>query len=80
MSPRETDFKVVGFPVSRADGIEKVSGRTRYAADVGWAGILWGKILRSPYPHARILRVDTSKALKVPGVKAIVTGEQAKDQ
>jgi CO/xanthine dehydrogenase Mo-binding subunit len=79
MSIEPSVFRVVGFPVPRADGIEKVSGQTRYAADVHRASILWGKILRSPYPHAKILRVDTSKALKVAGVKSIVTGEDAKD-
>ncbi|HEY2987732.1 MAG TPA: xanthine dehydrogenase family protein molybdopterin-binding subunit [Candidatus Binatia bacterium] len=77
MNRKET-FKIVGAPIPRADGHEKVSGRTLYAADIDRAGILWGKILRSPYPHARILRVDVSKALRVPGVKAIVTGKDAK--
>jgi CO/xanthine dehydrogenase Mo-binding subunit len=76
---KEKTFKVVGSPVPRADGQEKVSGRTLYAADIDVSGILWGKILRSPYPHAKILRVDFSKALSVPGVKAIVTGEDAKN-
>src|ERR1044071_5370062 len=75
----ETNVKAVGFPVPRADGVEKVSGRTRYAADVDCEGILWGKILRSPHPHARIVRIDISKARSVPGVKAIVTGADAND-
>ena len=78
MNRKEKAFKVVGTSVPRADGAEKVSGRTRYAADVDCAGALWAKILRSPYPHARILRVDVAKAREVPGVKAIVTGEDAK--
>ena len=68
------DFKVVGSSVPRAEGADKVVGRTLYAADVALPGTLWGKILRSPYPHARILRVNTANARKVPGVKAIVTG------
>ena len=79
MNRKENKFKVVGTPVPRADGAEKVSGRTRYAADVDCPGALWAKILRSPYPHAKILRVDVSKARSVPGVKAIVTGEDAKN-
>jgi CO/xanthine dehydrogenase Mo-binding subunit len=79
MNRKEKDFKVVGTPVPRADGAEKVSGRTLYAADIDVSGILWGKILRSPYPHARIRRVVLSKARSVPGVKAIVTGEDAKN-
>ena len=69
------DFKVVGSSVPRAEGADKVIGRTVYAADVALPGTLWGKILRSPYPHARILHVNTANARKVPGVKAIVTGE-----
>ena len=72
------EFKVVGSAVPRAEGADKVIGRTLYAADVTLPGTLWGKILRSPYPHARILRIDTANAWKVPGVKAIVTGEDAR--
>jgi carbon-monoxide dehydrogenase large subunit len=75
---REKSFKVISSPVPRADGLEKVSGRTLYAADIDCSGVLWGKILRSPYPHARILNVDVSRARNVPGVEAIVTGEDAK--
>jgi CO/xanthine dehydrogenase Mo-binding subunit len=75
---RENNFKVISTPVPRAEGLEKVSGRTLYAADVDRLGVLWGKILRSPYPHARILKVDVSRARQVPGVAAIVTGEDAK--
>lgn len=66
---------IIGAPVWRVEGAEKVSGRALYGADVHFPGTLWGKILRSPYPHARIVRVDASKAWKVPGVKAIVTGK-----
>src|SRR4029434_8248924 len=79
MNQQEKNFKVVGTSVPRADGAEKVSGRTRYAADIDCPGALWAKILRSPYPHAKLLRVDVSKARHVPGVKAIVTGEEAKN-
>jgi CO/xanthine dehydrogenase Mo-binding subunit len=69
------DFRVVGSAVPRAEGTDKVMGRTLYAADVNLPGTLWGKILRSPHPHARIRRMDVAKAHKVPGVKALVTGE-----
>lgn len=69
------DFSVIGAAVSRAEGPDKVTGRSVYAADIHPPGVLWGKILRSPHPHARILSVDISKAKKVPGVRAIVTGE-----
>ena len=68
------EFKAVGAAVPRAEAGDKVSGQTIYAADVKLPGLLWAKILRSPHPHARIVRVDTSKAETVPGVKAIITG------
>jgi CO/xanthine dehydrogenase Mo-binding subunit len=67
-------FSVIGSPVSRAEGPDKVTGRSIYAADIDIPGLLWGKILRSPHPHARIRSVDASRAREVPGVKAIVTG------
>jgi CO/xanthine dehydrogenase Mo-binding subunit len=73
-----SDFKVVGTSVPRGEGSGKVSGRTIYAADVKLPGLLWAKILRSPHPHARIRRVDFSKAQKVSGVRAIITGEDVK--
>jgi carbon-monoxide dehydrogenase large subunit len=69
------DSKFVGTSVPRGEGSDKVSGQTVYAADVKLPGLLWAKILRSPHPHARIRRVDVSKAEKVPGVRAIITGE-----
>lgn len=70
---------IIGAPVGRVEGAEKVSGQAVYGADVHFRDTLWGKILRSPYPHARILRIDTSKASQVPGVKAIVTGKDEPD-
>src|SRR5215470_758659 len=66
-------FKFVGKPIPRLEGAEKVSGRTRYAADVEIPNGLWAKLLRSSLPHARILKVDTSKATKLPGVRAVIT-------
>jgi CO/xanthine dehydrogenase Mo-binding subunit len=66
---------IIGASVGRVEGTEKVNGTAIYGADVHFADALWGKILRSPYPHARIKSIDTSKAWKVPGVKAIVTGK-----
>ena len=68
---------LLGAPVSQIHGPEKVTGRTRFAADVDLPGMLWGKILRSPHPHARIRRIDASAAWSVPGVKAVVTGQDA---
>ena len=66
---------IIGAAVGRVEGADKVSGRATYGADVHFADALWGKILRSPYPHARIKSIDVSKAWQVPGVKAIVTGK-----
>ena len=71
-----SEHKVVGTAVPRADGSDKVSGRTMYAADVNLPGTLWAKILRSPHPHARIRSLDISKARQIPGVKAILTGKE----
>ena len=68
---------IIGAPVPQIEGPDKVTGRTRYAADVDLPGMLWGKILRSPHPHARILRIDASAARRVPGVKAVITGQDA---
>ena len=68
---------IIGAPVPQIEGPAKVTGRTRYAADVDLPGMLWGKILRSPHPHARILRIDASAARSVPGVKAVITGQDA---
>src|SRR6266487_5762678 len=68
---------LIGAPVSQIQGPDKVAGRTRFAADVEVPGMLWGKMLRSPHPHARIRRMDASAAWRVPGVKAVVTGQDA---
>jgi CO/xanthine dehydrogenase Mo-binding subunit len=66
---------IIGAPVPRIEGPEKVTGRARYAADVLLPGMLFGKILRSPIPHGRIRRIDASAARKAPGVRAVVTGQ-----
>ena len=67
-------YKVIGQPIPRIDGPEKVTGAAQYAADIRSPGSLWGKALRSPLPHARITRIDTSRAEKTPGVRAVLTG------
>ncbi|TMA07238.1 MAG: xanthine dehydrogenase family protein molybdopterin-binding subunit, partial [Deltaproteobacteria bacterium] len=67
---------VIGARVARVEGAEKVSGQALYAADILMPDALWGKILRSPYPHARIVNIDTSKARRVEGVRAVVTGKE----
>ena len=69
------DLKVVGTRPIRPDGVEKVTGRAIFAADTRASGMLWGKILRSPHAHARIVSIDTSKAEALTGVKAVVTAK-----
>ena len=67
------DYNVVGTRPIRHDGLDKVTGRARYSADIQLPGLLHGKILRSPHPHARIKSIDGSRALALPGVKALVS-------
>jgi len=69
------EFKVVGTRPIRHDGEDKVTGRAKYGADFQSAGLLHGKVLRSPHAHAIIKSVDTSKAESFPGVKAVLTGK-----
>jgi CO/xanthine dehydrogenase Mo-binding subunit len=69
-----TTYAVVGKPVTRQEGPDKVSGTFRYAADVALPGMLWGKVLRSPFPHARIVHIDTTRARSLAGVRAVITG------
>jgi CO/xanthine dehydrogenase Mo-binding subunit len=76
--PATHKFKVVGTRPVRPDGIDKVTGRAKFGADANAPGMLVGKILRSPHAHARIRSIDTSKAAKLPGVKAIVTRDDFK--
>ncbi len=67
-------FQIVGRPLDRVEGPEKVGGKTVYTADVQLPGMLWGRCLRSPYAHARIVSINTDKAKKVNGVAAILSG------
>ena len=69
------EFKVVGSRPIRHDGADKVTGQAKYGADIQLPGLLFGKILRSPYAHARIKSIDVSKALALPGVHAVVTAD-----
>ena len=66
-------FLAIGKPVGRVEGEAKVTGAARYAADVLLPGLLWAKCLRSPLPHARIVRIDTARAAALPGVHAVIT-------
>jgi CO/xanthine dehydrogenase Mo-binding subunit len=69
------ELSVIGKPVSRVDTLQKASGKALYTGDLKLAGMLYGKALRSPFPHARIREIDVSGAYSVPGVKAVVTGK-----
>lgn len=71
-----SELKVVGQPLPRVDAREKARGEGKYTVDFFPAGMLWGKILRSPYAHARILNIDTSQAERLPGVKAVIMGKE----
>ena len=72
-------YKVIGTRPIRHDGTDKVTGRALYGADIHLSGMLHGAVLRSPYAHASILSVDTTKAEALPGVHAVVTGNDMPD-
>ena len=74
-----TPFQVIGTRPIRHDGVDKVTGRAVYGADVQIAGLIHGRILRSPHAHARIKSIDVSKAAALPGVEAVVTGHDLPD-
>ncbi|MBV9120127.1 MAG: hypothetical protein JOZ39_05420, partial [Chloroflexi bacterium] len=80
---------VIGQRVPRVEGVEKVTGSAAYSANVLLPGMVWGKILRSPFPHARITSIDTAEARALPGVLAVIaagdidnvlTGKRLRDQ
>ena len=68
--------QVVGKATPRVEGVSKVTGQAQYSADLKLPNILWGRILRSPVPYAKIKRIDTSKAERAPGVKAVLVGSE----
>jgi CO/xanthine dehydrogenase Mo-binding subunit len=67
-------YSVVGRSVPKIDGGLKVTGMARYIDDIELPNMLYGKILRSRHPHAKILRINTERAWRVPGVRAVITG------
>src|SRR5919109_1458767 len=69
----DTPLAVVGRPLPRVEGIEKVTGRARYAYDVYLPGLLCARVLRSPWPYARVRRIDTSRAEALRGVRAVAS-------
>ncbi len=66
-------FTIIGRPIPRVEGVDKVNGSASYSADVVPPGTVWAKNVRSPHPHARIVSIDASRALALPGVLAVVT-------
>lgn len=69
------DYSYVGRSIPKVDAPVKVTGEARYTVDLSFPNMLWGKLLRSPLAHARILNVDTSRAERLPGVRAVITGK-----
>ena len=66
-------LRTVGQPTTRIDAVERTTGKATYTGDVMLPGMLYARVLRSPHPHARIRRIDASKALALPGVKAVIS-------
>jgi 4-hydroxybenzoyl-CoA reductase subunit alpha len=75
MTPPAEELSVVGKSLIKPDAFSKVSGQTKFADDLALPRMVYGRILRSPHPHARILHVDTSRARAHPGVLAVLTGD-----
>ena len=69
----KTAYRLVGTRPNRPDGLDKVTGRARYGADISAPGMLHAAVVRSPHAHARIIHIDASKALALEGVKAVIT-------
>ena len=69
-----TEYSVIGKRLPRIDGLAKAMGSAKYAADMALPMMLYGKILRSPLPHARIINIDTTLAERLPGVRGVITG------
>ena len=75
--PPSADLRIVGKRTGYIDGPLTVSGQARYVDDLSLPGMLWGKVLRSPYPHAEVLEIDTAEAEALPGVRATLTHRDA---
>src|SRR5690348_18495231 len=72
---KKDSYKYIGAPLPKVDAYAKVTGRALYADDIMLPRMVYGRLLRSPHPHARILSIDASRALELPGVLAVITGE-----
>jgi CO/xanthine dehydrogenase Mo-binding subunit len=71
-------YKVAGSDVRRVDGVEKVTGKAVYTGDIQLPGMAYARILRSPVAHARLVKVDASKARELPGVITTLTRDDIK--
>ncbi|MEE9569085.1 MAG: hypothetical protein V3W37_06855, partial [Candidatus Binatia bacterium] len=76
---KQRQFRYVGQNIPRVDGVDKVTGKAKFTGDLVIPGMLFGKILRSPYPHARIAGIDASEAEAFPGVSAVLTSADISD-
>jgi CO/xanthine dehydrogenase Mo-binding subunit len=76
---KPNEYKVIGTSPLRHDGVDKVTGRAAYGADIRLPGMLYGAVLRSPHAHARIVSIDTSEAEKLHGVHAVITAKDLPD-
>jgi len=72
---RKKTLSVIGKPLRKVDAMAKCAGETVYADDINLPRTIYAKLLRSPHPHARILSINTARALKLEGVFAVLTGE-----
>ncbi|HEY2988939.1 MAG TPA: xanthine dehydrogenase family protein molybdopterin-binding subunit, partial [Candidatus Binatia bacterium] len=73
---KKTEFHVVNHSVPRRDGRVKVTGKAMYVSDVKLTGMAYAKVLRSPYPHAKIVSIDTARAESQAGVYCVLTGDR----
>ncbi len=74
------EYTIIGKSVTRLDALEKVTGQAKYCTDIKIPGMLHAKVLRSPHPSAKIIGIDTSKAEKLPGVVAVITGKDVPEK
>ena len=77
MSDVVQPLTTIGHVTPRVDAMARVTGQAKYTNDIKLPGMLYARVLRSPHPHARILRIDTSEASRLPGVQAVITHETA---
>ena len=75
----EINNKWIGKNTVRPDGAEKVTGRAQYSSDTSMPGMIWGHVLRSPHPHAKIISINTKKAESLEGVKSVITSKDIID-